>query len=332
MCEQDSESDSDEEMKGGASAASFVKYVSGVARGVMNAAEQLYTFGRLATASEKAAAAALVSKALAAERAAQAAAAAALRTGRTALTNAPSSALTVPTVPRAPPTTLTRAPGTTLSTVPGTRGLPFDASLDLRGLTPKPPTQSVASRLAAMGVSPARVAAALAAGVAVTGLEAYFQRQGLQMPGEGNYDVFGPLGPLGPEGPEGPEGPGGTGGPGGIGGPIVGPPRTPTRPPVGPIIDVARPGVYEPPKPTDLAPGTPKKVVAAYLRSGNAPSRYLVGNQARKMALARSEGALSGAGMVGGRAVRGQQIKKIMQMFSLRLGPASKYLKENGPV
>jgi hypothetical protein len=50
------------------------------------------------------------------------------------------------------------------------------------------------------------------------------------------------------------------------------------------------------------------------------------------MALARSEGALSGAGMVGGRAVRGQQIKKIMQMFSLRLGPASKYLKENGPV
>jgi hypothetical protein len=51
------------------------------------------------------------------------------------------------------------------------------------------------------------------------------------------------------------------------------------------------------------------------------------------MALARSEGAISGAGMCGGaRQMRGQQIKKIMQMFGLKLGAASKYLKENGPV
>jgi len=256
------------------------------------------------TTASRAAAAAEAARVAAAEERAAAAAAAALSTGRAALTNAPVS-------------TLALRPTGVLAVRPGLGA--YDAALDLRGLSGSKgaANSTIASRLAAMGVTPARLAAALAAGVGLTSLEAYFASAGTQFPG-GNYDMFPPPGP-GSGGP-GTGGPGsggpGTGGPG-SGGPGTGGPGTGGPGSGGPgTVDV----------PAALKPNTPKRVVAAYLRSGNAPSRYLVGNQAQKEALARSEGALTG----GGRSARGQAVKAIMSKHGLSLPEASRYLKQHG--
>lgn len=300
-----SDSDSDGEMHGGAS-------FSGMWTGIKNVAEELFRFGRLATTAERAAAAAKYAKYVAEQQKAVEAANAALRSGRSALTNAPGSTLA-----------LRGGPSTALETIPGNRGLPFDEALDLRGVkAPTGVSPTLASRLSAMGVTPARLAAALAAGVGVGGLAAYFASQ--QPPPGGNYDIYGPPGPgtVGvPGGPVGPPIP-----------PVVKPP--PPRPgPGGP--GTGGPGTVDPTidpttgLPWGLVPGTPKKVVAAYLRSGNVPTRYLRGNQAQKMAMAQAEGAVGGR-RASGRSARGQAIKEIMAKHGLSLPAASKYLKEHG--
>ena len=225
-------------------------------------------------------------------RAAAAARAAASRVGQLALADAPV-------------TTLALRPSGALAVRPGAIGQPYDIALDLRGVKGvAPPPGTIASRLAAMGVTPARLAAALAAGVAFGSLEGYFRSQGTNQ-NYGNYDMFN------------------TGGPGGPGGPGVPPP-----PGTGPSV--------APPQPGDLVPGTPKTVVASYLRSGNAPSRYLIGNQAYKLAMAQREGAISGGRVRkplkegDGRRVRAQKVKEIMAQHGLSLPAASKYLKEHG--
>jgi hypothetical protein len=94
-------------------------------------------------------------------------------------------------------------------------------------------------------------------------------------------------------------------------------------------------------------------VVAAYLRSGNAPSRYLRGNQAQRLALAQSEGAIYGSGLFdrlnksaqrigdpigfmrnvrrgGARSNRAAVVKQVMAEQGLSLPQASRYVKENG--
>ena len=247
-------------------------------------------------------------------RAAAAARAAASRVGQLALADAPV-------------TTLALRPTGALAVRPGAIGQPYDIALDLRGVKGvAPPTGTIASRLAAMGVTPARLAAALAAGVAFGGLEGYFQSQGTNQ-NYGNYDTF-EIDTTGHY-------------PGGPGGPVDhGDPRNPpTGPRTGPSV--------APPQPGDLVPGAPKRVVAAYLRSGNAPSKYLIGNQAYKLALAQREGAISGGRMPprlhkrhggekkplkegDGRRVRAQKVKEIMAQHGLSLPAASKYLKEHG--
>lgn len=246
-------------------------------------------------------------------RAAAAARAAASRVGQLALADAPV-------------TTLALRPTGALAVRPGAIGQPYDIALDLRGVKGvAPPTGTIASRLAAMGVTPARLAAALAAGVAFGGLEGYFQSQGTNQ-NYGNYDVFNTGGPVGP-GPARPV--------------VPFPPEIPVHhdPRTGPSV--------APPQPGDLVPGAPKRVVAAYLRSGNAPSKYLIGNQAYKLALAQREGAISGGRMPprlhkrhggekkplkegDGRRVRAQKVKEIMAQHGLSLPAASKYLKEHG--
>ena len=270
-----------------------------LARTALNEAAIFGRFGRFATAAERAEAARRFAALTAENQRAVEAASAALRSGRTAIVNAPSSALA-----------LRGAPSTAISTIPGNRGLPFDASLDVRGLS-GPARASVASRLSAMGVTPARLAAALAAGVAVGSLESYFQNQGAQAPGAGDYDVYGAPGAGAP-----------------------GAPITPFTPPPGPD---AGPGGR--PVPEDLVPNVPKKVLAAYLRSGNAPARFRRGNEAQKLALAMAEGAVTGGRRKrekkpmkegDGRRVRAQAVKAIMAKHGLSLPAASKYLKEHG--
>jgi len=83
----------------------------------------------------------------------------------------------------------------------------------------------VASRLSRMGVTPARVAAALAIGIPTLALAIYFGEldgtdPGYYDPGAGE-PTSGPSGPGGPDGPQIPDGPGGPGGDGpyGPGGP-----------------------------------------------------------------------------------------------------------------
>jgi hypothetical protein len=79
--------------------------------------------------------------------------------------------------------------------------------------------ESVAARLARMGITPARVKAALALGIPAIALAIYFAEIDGDGGDAGYYDpgTGGPGGPGGP-GPGGP-GPGGPGGPGGTGGP-----------------------------------------------------------------------------------------------------------------
>lgn len=251
---------------------------------------------------------------------ASARAAAAARTGALTGARAPSSALVV-LGPAGRPLATPRMPASFY------QGLARPAT----GATVKSGT--VAQRLTAMGVTPARVAQALAAGVAAGGLLAYFESMKSQQPGGmGNFDIFPPLGPA----------------------------TTPTQPPP-----------TQPPGPSTLGPSIPapgtgtgtggptvpglpgrgrgtkaqRAQLAAILRSGNLPERYLVGTEADKLALAMSEGLIGSGIKVGGktmrlpqpsaskpdgRSVRAQMVKEIMAKHGLSLPQASKYLKENG--
>ena len=79
---------------------------------------------------------------------------------------------------------------------------------------------TVAQKLSRMGVTPARVAAALALGIPAIALAIYFSEvDGTDPDDPGYYDpgAGGPDGPDGPGGPGGPDGPGGPGGPYGPG-------------------------------------------------------------------------------------------------------------------
>lgn len=257
---------------------------------------------------------------------ASARAAAAARTG--ALTAAPSSALVVLGSAGRPLAT-PRMPASFY------QGLARPAT----GATGAVRSGTVAQKLTAMGVTPARVAQALAAGVAAGGLLAYFESMKSQQPGDmGNFDIFPPLGPATtptfppftpPPGPStlGPSIPApgtGTGTGTGTGGPTV-------------------PGL--PGKGKGRGTKAQRAQLAAILRSGNLPERYLVGTEADKLALAMSEGLIGSGIKVGGktmrlpqpsaskpdgRSVRAQMVKEIMAKHGLSLPEASKYLKENG--
>ena len=78
---------------------------------------------------------------------------------------------------------------------------------------------TVAQRLSRMGVTPARVAAALALGIPAIALAIYFSEVDGTDPDDPGYYDPGAGGPDGPDGPDGPGGPGGPDGPGGPGGP-----------------------------------------------------------------------------------------------------------------
>jgi hypothetical protein len=335
-----SDSDSDGEMHGGAGKGSALIRFAGVADDALEAA-MLARFGRLATASERAAAASEYAALLASRQGAITRGMNALESGRGALTNVPTPTTLAL---RNPNTALVpyRNPGSALipSNVPIKNPVkpPYDMALDLRGVkgTPTGVSPTLASRLSAMGVTPGRLAAALAAGVGISALAAYFGSQ-QPPPGGGpggNYDVYPPPGPDTVVVPP----------------PVVGPRIPPYVPPVEPPVDPT----IDPTTglPYGLVPGTPKKVVAAYLRSGNVPTRYLRGNQAQRMAMASAEGATGGSrtmamrgryGSVGstfrslrgggagdGRSARGQAIKQIMATHGMSLPQASKYLKEHG--
>lgn len=281
------------------------RFVSGVSTGVAGVANA----GSAAAATARAAA-------LTAARAAAAA-----RTG--ALTGAPSNALVVlgsagyplatPRMPLSFYQGLARPAGATGTTVR---------------------SGTVAQRLTAMGVTPARVAQALAAGVAAGGLLAYFEGMKSQQPGGmGNFDIFPPLGPA------------------------TTPPQPPPSQPPGP--STLGPSIPAPGTGTGGVPGLPglpglpgrgrgtkaqRAQLAAFLQSGNLPERYLIGTEADKLALAVSEGLIGSGMKVGGktmrpqpsaskpdgRSVRAQLVKSIMAKHGLSLPQASKYLKEYG--
>lgn len=443
-CDKDSDSDSDEdedqEMRGGSIISEMIEYVAGVGRRVMNQAAIFAKFGRFANAAELAAAARLVETARAGDAAAEAARlaaaaaqAAALRGSRGLLGNLPTPPPVRPSstalIVRGPNTALDRlndfnaglprprgindinAPPTTLTVRPPPRGANnIDLNVDLRGRTGVPAPSgaartTIASRLSAMGVTPGRIAAALAAGVGIGMLETYFRDQ--EQSGENLDDLdFPPPDHGDPDGPGGPW-PGGPEPPFPPPGPPV-PPPGPPFPPPGPPVPPGSGGPYGPGSggpygpgsgPGGLAdlikPNTPKKVIAEFLRSGNIPDKFMIGSKARRQATAaaykrgagmegggqlvrgeaspamkawlekllrmrqpkpappkrpsifdnffgrpinklpvlRGSGMEEGAGMEGGaRKMRGQQIKAIMAKLGLKLGAASKYLKENGPV
>jgi len=261
----------------------------GIVSSAVAALGRLGNLGKTAAQIAQEAKLAAAASAAAKTAAAQARAAMVGRTGQLAILDAPI-------------TTLALRPGASgaLAVRPGLGA--YDAALDLRGLTGTTtgakPTATIASRLSKLGVTPARLAAALAAGVGMGGLVAYFESMKSELPG-GTYNF--------PVGPRGPKGPGGPGGPG------------PGGPPIPPYVTI--------PNPDDLVPGTPKRVVAAYLRSGNVPSKYLIGSQAAKMAMAKSERAVGGSKKP---SARGEKIRAVMKEHGLSLGQASKYIKENG--
>ena len=299
-----------EEQCGGAVGGNLASLVSRVGRfgsTISSGAAGIANAGSAAAATARAAA-------LASARAAAAA-----RTG--ALTGAPSSALVVLGSAGRPLAT-PRMPASFY------QGLARPAT-GATGATVKSGT--VAQRLTAMGVTPARVAQALAAGVAAGGLLAYFESMKSQQPGGmGNFDIFPPLGPA----------------------------TTPTQPPptkppgpstLGPSIPAPGTGTGGPTVPGLPGRGRGTKAqraqLAAFLRSGNLPERYLVGTEADKLALAISEGLIGSGMKVGGktmrlpqpsaskpdgRSVRAQMVKEIMAKHGLSLPQASKYLKENG--
>jgi len=158
----------------------------------------------------------------------------------------------------------------------------------------KAPAPTMAARLAAMGVTPARVAAALAAGVAIGSLADYFANEANASSGDSGY-YEPPEGFTIPHyGPEGPYGPG------------------------GPIVDV----------------GTPKPMTKAetniYLKTGNIPRRFLIGSAEENL----QEAAMAGMGRAkrghDGRSARAAVVRKVMAEQGMSLPAASKYVKEHG--
>jgi len=114
------------------------------------------------------------------------------------------------------------------------------------------PARTIASRLAAAGITPARVAIALAAGVTLTGLLSHF--------GVFDGDYYDETPGAGPRGP-------GTGtgtGTGGTDEPPIGPDGVPIGPDGQPL------------------PGMSAEEADFYLRTGNIPYRYLEGSLGRK--------------------------------------------------
>jgi len=113
------------------------------------------------------------------------------------------------------------------------------------------PARTIASRLAAAGITPARVAIALAAGVTLTGLLSHF--------GVFDGDYYDETPGAGPRGPGTGTGTGGTDGE-----PPIGPDGEPIGPDGQPL------------------PGMSAEEADFYLRTGNIPYRYLEGSLGRK--------------------------------------------------
>jgi len=195
-----------------------------------------------------------------------------------------------------PSTALTvRAPGSSAA-------VPYNPEAAAYRLGTSAPARTMASRLAAMGITPARVAMALAAGVGIAGLASYFGDQS----DSGYYDEGVGSGPRGPGGPGGPsvppiQPPGGPGGPGGPSGPSGLPGMTPEE--------------------EDF-----------FLRTGNVPYRYLEGSLGQKKRGGRSmrEPERSAPSKSDGRSKRAAIVRKVMSEKGLSLPAASKYVKDNG--
>jgi len=294
----DSESDSESDMEGGGILSALGKLGSSAAAG-------LGRFGSSAASAARATAARL-----SATRAAAASAAARSAAVRPVIADRTSQAL---------------VPLGTAGRPIATPSMPASFYAQFGRAAPAAAKGTLATRLAGLGVTPARVAAALAAGVGIAGLEAYFQSQGTQLPGE-NFDFGFPGGPGGP-------------------GPIIDtttPPPEIAVDPLGPVGPGTGPGTGPGGRPGRTPRRSAMTDINAALRSGNVAERYLTGTSAQKTALAQQEG-LAGAGMcVGGakarkgkakgtdgRSIRAQKVKAIMAMHKLSLPAASKYLKEH---
>jgi hypothetical protein len=152
-----------------------------------------------------------------------------------------------------------------------------------------------------MGVTPARAAAALAAGVAIGNLADYFANEAANQSGDsGYYDdyeekVYMDRTAAPPKGPP------------------MGPSQGPYGPPPG--------SEYEEPKMS-------KSETAAYLKTGNIPRRFLVGSVAQNLAMQAREGGKSMRR--DGRSARAAVVRKVMADQGMSLPAASKYVKEHG--
>ena len=161
---------------------------------------------------------------------------------------------------------------------------------------------TVAARLAALGVTPARAAAALAAGVTVAGLADYFsqQQQQQQPPDAGLYDQY--------NNPNWP-------------GTVVVPPRNPTV-----IVDGPGSGPYlgnpsgPSTRPGNVPGGMTPAEIAFYLQSGNLPRGFYK----------ESKNLRTGAGKSDGRSARAAVVNKVMREHGLSLPAASKFVKVHG--
>jgi len=161
-------------------------------------------------------------------------------------------------------------------------------------------SQTVAARLARMGITPARVAAALAIGIPAITLATYFgEIDGNDGDSGFYYPDAGPS--TAPGGPEGPSGPGGPGGPGGPSGPG------------GPIIDVAPPPMY----PSEPGRRRGRLATGEGVATGNLANEYFAAQR-------------RGAGMPRRTNARAALVGKVMREKGLSLPAASRYVKEHG--
>jgi hypothetical protein len=144
-----------------------------------------------------------------------------------------------------------------------------------------------------MGVTPARVAAALAAGVAIGSLADYFANEANASSGDSEY--YEP-----PEGFVDMPGPG----------------------PGGPIVDtgIPKPG-YKP---------MTKAETSSYLKTGNIPRRFLVGSIEQNLQEAAMEGMGRAKRGNDGRSARAAVVRKVMAEQGMSLPAASRYVKEHG--
>jgi hypothetical protein len=164
----------------------------------------------------------------------------------------------------------------------------------------------ISARLSRMGITPGRVAAALAAGVGLAGLITYFSAPSAPSgPSDSGY-YEPPETTIGHPDPTGPEGPGGT--------VTHGDPYPETGGPGGLLPPLGEPGGFLPPPP----PGLKKPELAWYLQSGNLPDRY---RQRRRV-------------MGSGRGVRHNPraaiVRKVMREQGLSMPAASSFVKQNG--